>query len=136
MHRFSLAFFSVLTLTLTTGCYHAVIETASPPGAGSIDIPWAHSFLYGLVPPSVVDSADECPEGVARVVTEHSFVNGLAAAITFGLYTPMHINVTCASGSAAADLPVVKNLAEAEARLDAGESFLVRMDASGGSTAE
>lgn len=34
------------------------------------------------------------------VETKISFLNGLVSAITFNLYTPMHITVTCASGSA------------------------------------
>jgi hypothetical protein len=72
-----------------------------------------------------VDSADDCPSGVAQVETQHSFLNGLAAAITFGIYTPLQINVTCASGAASIDLPTVRNLAEAKARLGAGEAFLL-----------
>lgn len=117
--------FSISMISLASGCYHAVIETASPAGSQTIDIPWAHSFLYGLVPPNVVDSAAQCPSGAAQVVTEHSFVNGLAMLITAGIYTPMHITVTCASGSAALDLPTVKNLAEAKAMLDAGDAFIL-----------
>jgi hypothetical protein len=117
---------SVLSaLTLATACYHAEINTATPAGAQTIDIPWAHSFLWGLVPPAVVDSAAQCPSGVAQVITEHSFVNGLAAAVTFGIYTPMHINVTCAGGQGALDVPMVRTLAEAEAMLEAGETFLL-----------
>jgi Bor protein len=117
--------FSLSTITLSSGCFHAVIETASPAGSQTIDIPWAHGFLYGLVPPNVVDSAAQCPSGAAQVVTEHSFLNGLAMAITAGIYTPMHITVTCASGSAALDVPTVKNLAEAKAMLQAGETFIL-----------
>jgi hypothetical protein len=112
-------------LAILPGCYHAVINTATPAGAQTIDIPWAHSFLWGLVPPAVVDSATQCPSGVAQVITEHSFVNGLAAAVTFGIYTPMHINVTCASGQGALDLPTARTLAEAETLLEAGETFLL-----------
>ena len=34
--------------------------------------------------------------GVAKVETVHSFVNQLVGAITFGIFTPMSIKVTCA----------------------------------------
>jgi hypothetical protein len=112
-------------LVCAPGCYHAVIETARPAGTQTIDILWAHSFVYGIVPPNVVNSAAQCPSGVARVVTEHSFLNGLVAVITWGIYTPIHITVTCASGSASLDVPTVKSLAEAEARLKNGETFLL-----------
>lgn len=125
MKRLFRTAFSLLALTLLSGCYHAVINTATPAGAQTIDMPWAHSFLWGLVPPTVVDSAAQCPSGVAQVITEHSFVNGLAAAITFGIYTPMHINVTCASGQGALDVPTARTLAEAEALLETGDTFLL-----------
>ncbi len=41
-------------------------------------------------------AASRCPNGVARVETQQSFVNGLVAWITFFIYTPMTIMVTCA----------------------------------------
>jgi hypothetical protein len=125
--RKPIALLVLFLLVGATGCYRAVIETARPPGTQTIDIPWAHSFVYGIVPPAVVNSATQCPSGVARVVTEHSFLNGLVAAITWGIYTPVHITVTCASGSASLDLPTVRTLAEAEARLENGEAFLLRL---------
>jgi hypothetical protein len=62
-----------------------------------IDMPWANSFIFGLVPPATVEAAAKCPGGVAMVETEHSFLNWLVGAITFGIYTPIHIKVTCAA---------------------------------------
>jgi hypothetical protein len=38
---------------------------------------------------------------VAKVETERSFLNGLVGAITWNIYTPMHVLVTCASGPVA-----------------------------------
>jgi len=69
-----------------------------------IDKPWAHSFIAGLVPPNEVSVASQCENGVAKVETQHSFLNGLVAAITFNIYTPMHITVTCAAGSGMTEL--------------------------------
>jgi len=40
----------------------------------------------------------KCPGGVSKVETQLSFVNMLVAAITFDIYTPMSIKVTCATG--------------------------------------
>lgn len=85
------------------GCYHAVVDTGLAPGTQVIDKQWAHGFLYGLVPPSTVETAAKCPHGVARVETQQSFVNGLARLLTFGIYTPMQITVTCAATGAMAD---------------------------------
>jgi Bor protein len=80
-----------------SGCYHAVIDTGRPASTDMITIKWANSFIYGLVPPPMVNSATKCPNGVSKVETQHSFLNGLVAAITWGIYTPIQIDVTCAS---------------------------------------
>jgi hypothetical protein len=81
------------------GCYHATIETGLPAGQEKISQPWAMSFIYGLVPPPTVAVASRCPNGVAKVETQMSFLNGLVSSLTFGILTPMQIDVTCASGS-------------------------------------
>lgn len=105
--------FAVLGLIVATaGCYHATIETGRTPGSTTINNAWAHSFLYGLVPPATVETASRCSSGVARVETQLSFLNMVANAITFGIYSPMTLTVTCASGSmeeatAAAEDPVI-----------------------------
>lgn len=87
---------------ISTGCYHAVIDTGLAPGTQTIQKEWAHSFIDGLVPPDVVTTAAACPHGVARVETQHSFLNELAAFLTLGIYTPMQITVTCAATGAMA----------------------------------
>src|SRR5262249_34384175 len=75
-----------------------------PESSDVITIKWANGFIYGLVPPPVVETAQRCTNGVAKVETQHSFLNMLAQFITFGLYTPMQIDVTCAArGTASAD---------------------------------
>jgi hypothetical protein len=92
---------AILSLFLV-GCYHATIDTGVQPSGQTIENKWAHGFLYGLVPPSTVETAAECSGGVARVETQMSFLNQIAYMITFGIYSPMTITVACAgSGSAA-----------------------------------
>lgn len=90
----------MLALAGLSGCYHTKVTTGLTPSAQVYEIPFAHSFVYGLVPPEEVRGAERCPSGVAIVESEISFVNGLVAALTFSLYTPMHIKVTCAASSA------------------------------------
>ncbi len=80
----------------TGGCYHAVVETGREPSGETIEREWAHSFIGGLVPPSVTETAEECPNGVARVETQHSFLNMVAQIVTGGIYSPMTITVQCA----------------------------------------
>ncbi len=88
----------VLVMVALSGCYHATIETGLPPSNETVEEPWAASWIGGLVPPSTVETAAQCPDGVARVETKHSFLNGLVAVLTSGIFTPMHIIVTCADG--------------------------------------
>jgi hypothetical protein len=84
---------------LIFSCYHARIETELSPSAKVVDKPFASSWILGLVPPSTVKAAMECENGVAVVETELSFVNQLVGIITLGIYTPMHIKITCAEAS-------------------------------------
>jgi hypothetical protein len=99
MHRFRLAAAALLCAALTSACYRITVTTGTAPTATVVDVPWAHSFIVGLVPPSPVDVAQKCAGGnVSKVVTQHSFVNGLVAAVTWNIYTPMQVTVTCGSG--------------------------------------
>ncbi len=87
-----------------SGCYNARVTTGLAPSAQTVEVKWAHGFLGGLVPPSALNVAQECASGVASVETKLSFLNLVANAITFGIYSPMEITVTCAA--ATAEIPV------------------------------
>lgn len=110
-----------------TGCYHATIVTGRPVSTDSIFVPWANSFVYGLVPPPTVAAAAKCPNGVARIETQHSFLNSLVGVLTFGIYTPIQIDVTCAApgavktsdASTAVPLVHVGEAADSAARVNA-----------------
>lgn len=79
-------------------CYHTIVDTGRQPSGQTIEIPWATSFVAGLVPIETVETASKCPNGVARVETYHSFLNMLATVVTWNIYSPMTIEVACASG--------------------------------------
>lgn len=97
---------------LLAGCYRVTVLTGAPPAltgappavagapppAVTVDRPWQHSFIDGLVPPNEVNVQQLCPNGVARVMTERSFLNDVARIVTWGIYSPMHAAITCASG--------------------------------------
>jgi hypothetical protein len=93
----NLLFLTIMSALFLSGCYHAKVSTGLPAGPEKIDIPWAHSFIGGLVPPTIVEAASKCASGVSMVETQMSFPNLLANALTGGLYSPMHITVTCAA---------------------------------------
>jgi hypothetical protein len=83
-------------LALSAGCYHATIETGVTPSAQVIEQPFAASWIYGLVPPKTVEAQSKCTRGVSKVETQMSFVDALVGAITWGIFTPISIKVTCA----------------------------------------
>jgi Bor protein len=88
-------------LTVLTACWHATVETGLTPSTVVIDRSWAASWIYGLVPPKTVETASRCPDGVAKVETELTFLNQVVHLLTLGIYTPMRIRVTCAQASTA-----------------------------------
>lgn len=94
----------ILLVMLISGCYNAVVMTDKTPSDVVIDQPWAMGFIYGLVPPTPIDASKSCPDGIAKVETKISFLNGLVSAITFSIVTPMHITVTCAAPGMTAEL--------------------------------
>ena len=98
-----------------TACYHATVETGATPSPVIVDKEFASSWIYGLVPPNTVSTTEKCPNGVAKVETQHTFVNQLVGIITLGIYTPMQIRVTCAAASSASDAPAALRVSLGEA---------------------
>jgi len=83
-------------------CYHATIQTGLPASSQVIEKGFASGWIYGLVPPSPVQTMSQYPNGVSKVETQLSFVNQLVNILTLGIYTPMAIKVTCASSGRSA----------------------------------
>lgn len=88
-------------ILMGTGCYHVTVITGAPAAQTTVDKQWQNSFVYGLVPPPELSTKGTCSRGASTVETERSFVNGLVALITWQIYTPMHVKVTCAAGPVA-----------------------------------
>ncbi|HEV7839124.1 MAG TPA: Bor family protein [Gemmatimonadaceae bacterium] len=96
-----------LLFCVFAACYHATIDTGLTPSAQTIEKPWANGWILGLVPPSPIETAQKCPNGVAKIETQLSFANQLVNFLTLGIYTPMDIKVTCAQGRTAS-MPLIK----------------------------
>jgi hypothetical protein len=80
------------------GCFRVTVITGAPAAPQVVNKLWQYSFVYGLVPPPELNVQQQCPQGIAQVETERSFLNGLVGAITYSIFTPMHAKITCASG--------------------------------------
>lgn len=91
---------------LATGCFQTRVMTEKEPSNRVIERAWVNGFINGLVMTSAatVDAAQQCNNGVAMVETVHTFPNMLVTGITFGLYSPMKISVTCAAGGSMSGL--------------------------------
>jgi len=100
MRNITLIFTALFISLFLSGCYHAQVTTGLEPSTQVYEQTFASGWIYGLVPPSTVRAQEQCDSGVARVETRLSFVNMLVGNLTLGIYTPMHIKVTCAAASA------------------------------------
>lgn len=90
---------------LFSGCLKTKITTGAPASAQTVELAWAHGFVYGLVPPVngplAVD--DECATGISEVYFRQTFVQVVAQGLTGSLYSPQTFTVTCASGEGMSD---------------------------------
>src|SRR3989442_9877119 len=91
-------------------CYHATVDTGLNPSAQVVEKSFAAGWIFGLVPPSTVETASKCPHGAAKVETQLSFVNQLVAFLTLDIYTPMSIKVTCAEAGRASRSPTAPTI--------------------------
>lgn len=108
MRKLSLVVVTSMVVLGGAGCYHATVETGATPSTQVIAKPWAAGWVLGLVPPSTVQTAAKCPQGVAKVETQLSFLNQVVGILTIGIYTPMSIEVTCAASKGTADAAQVR----------------------------
>ncbi len=78
-----------------TSCYSYTSVVGSGSQGTEQKTQWNHYIIYGLIPIGVSDSK-QMAEGDTdyTVHTRHSILNGLLAAITFGIYTPTTTTVT------------------------------------------
>ncbi|HEY0778489.1 MAG TPA: hypothetical protein VGD56_11045 [Gemmatirosa sp.] len=105
VHRAAAVLGLATTLATSSACFHAIVDTGRPASATVIQKPWVNTFIFGLVSNAEIDVTRQCPGGVARVETQQSFLNGVVAAITFGIYTPQTATITCAAPGAALLVP-------------------------------
>jgi hypothetical protein len=93
---------------VSSACYHQVVQTGKPAGSTVIERPWTSTFIFGLVAASEINTASQCPNGVATVETQQSFLNGLVGVLTFGLYTPLTVTITCAGAAPLPEVPEIE----------------------------
>lgn len=90
-----------LTLALVLGaCYeHTYTTGTGAPNGRVVYDQWRHHWLGGLISPEQeLELRDVCPSGNATIHQEVTFLNGLIAGLTVGIYEPSTVEVRCADG--------------------------------------
>ena len=87
--------FACAAVMMLSSCYTYTIVVGEGAQGSKEVTAWNHFVVYGLAPVGVSDAA-ELADGATDYTIEHkhSFVNGLIAGLTFGLYTPTMTTVT------------------------------------------
>jgi hypothetical protein len=87
--------FAFAASMLLSSCYSYTSVVGDGPQGNNQVTKWNHYVVYGLAPVGVSDSK-QMADGAENysVHTRQTFVNGLVAALTFGLYTPSMTTVT------------------------------------------
>jgi hypothetical protein len=88
--KFIKKFVALFLVTLLLSSCYTYTSVVGEGAKGNEEITaWNHYVVYGLAPVGVSDSK-KMADGAENytVTTTHTFVNGLIAGITFGIYTP------------------------------------------------
>lgn len=88
----------LLACVVLSGCYNLKYYDSTVPGPGKTHEVWVDAFAAGLVTLGEMDLSDECPTGVYKMRSNHSFVDVLLTVVTLGIYTPVTVIYTCGSG--------------------------------------
>jgi hypothetical protein len=125
------AFALAAVCLLASGCFHQIVQTGRAPGTTVVSKPWTPTWVFGLVAAPPIDVSKECPNGVATVETQMSFVNALVSAITFGIYSPHDVKITCAARRASLDGLKEINVAHGASAIERNAAFAAAIELSG-----
>lgn len=80
-------------------CYkHTLTIGDGAPDGPLVRDTWEHFWIAGVIGHTEADIREICPAGDATIRVGQSFLNGLVAGLTAGIYTPTRLQVRCAAG--------------------------------------
>lgn len=89
----------LLVAMVASGCYeHTITVGAGAPVGPVIYDHWENFWLGGLIGHTRVDVEEACPSGDATIIAKQTFLNGLVAGLTGGIYTPTTLQIRCRDG--------------------------------------
>ena len=90
---------SIALLLAVGGCYeHTFTVGGGAPRGPLVYDHWQNYWLDGLIGHTKVDLDEICPSGRATIVAKQTFLNGLVAGLTGGIYTPTTLQIRCPDG--------------------------------------
>jgi len=96
---------SLALLTLgASGCFRLHYVTDRKPAPAPSSEALHNAFVYGVAEGSPVEVNAICPSGISRADSTETFVNGFVRVITFSIYTPETVTITCST----ADAPTIR----------------------------
>ncbi len=87
---------------VVSGCFeHTYTVGAGAPAGPVVYGEWQNHWLGGLIGERTQEVSEVCPSGNATIHDEQTFLNGLVAVLTSGIYTPTKVTIRCSTGQSA-----------------------------------
>jgi hypothetical protein len=104
MAKMQMALVTLGLALAATGCATHTINYKNPTAqaGGATQSAKQSFFLWGLVGGAEVDLVKMCPTGVAQIQSKTSVGDQVFTILTGGIYSPMSVNVQCATGGSLA----------------------------------
>ena len=87
---------AVGALAMLAGCFNVTYIAKSRAPSAVIHEHKLTFFLGGLVGTEEIPAGQLCPNGVAKVHTQNTFVDMLLTVVTLTIYSPRTAEITCA----------------------------------------
>jgi hypothetical protein len=81
-----------------SGCFNLKYYSTTRPGPGEVHEVWVNAFVGGIATVGQINLDEVCPAGVYKMKSNLSFVDLVLMVVTIGVYTPMNVRITCATG--------------------------------------
>lgn len=86
----------VALLPLFAGCYTTRVYVGESTAAGKVENEWQQTFFWGMISVGKVNADAICGDaGVQSVKSQIGGLGLLANWITVGIWSPMHVKITC-----------------------------------------
>ena len=98
----SMVLLLAVILSTSAACYRHTIHFGGGAPTGELLYDhWEHFWIVGLIGDKMLDVEQICPSGRVTIEARQTFLNGLVAALTSGIYTPRRLRLRCEDGGTA-----------------------------------